>query len=115
MGLVDGFPIRITICPGDTEEYEKSMFETYVCAIMPYNEKKVPWKSGLNRGVCFEYQLPIGDIAGEWDRGVFDDDCGFGHADFFPKPWEEIGHENSTYFPDGQVTVVLKMRRPKKV
>lgn len=115
IGLVDGCPMRIAICRDCTEKCKKSRFGIFVYAIMPYNEAEVPLYKGLSRGMRFEFQLQIGDVAREWTRDVFDDDTGFGYGNLSKKPWEEIVHENSTYFPDGQVTVKLRTRLPKKV
>jgi len=110
IGLIDGCPMRIAICRERTET-----FGIFVYAIMPYNEAEVPLDNGLSHGMCFRYQLQIGDVAGEWTRNVLEDSTGFGDDDIFKKPWEEIVHENSTYFPDGQVTITVRTRLPKKV
>jgi hypothetical protein len=40
----------------------------------------------------------------------FDDNIAWTFGNFFQKPWEEVVHEGSTYFPGGQTTVEVGIR-----
>jgi len=52
---------------------------------------------------------------GRWEiQRLYDDETAWGSSNCFGKPWEEVVHEGSMYFSDGQLEVEVGMRLPGK-
>ena len=65
----------------------------------------------MSRSAGFEYRLRAGSCEWGWLEKLFvDDDPSWGYPIFFKKSWEEIVHENSAYFPGGQMLLEVGMR-----
>lgn len=77
---------------------------------MPFNEAEETWGHCLSRCASLRFRFRVGNKSGPWIRHAINDEDGYGLGYFFDRPWKEVVHEGSPYFPGGQMTIVVQTR-----
>jgi len=111
LSLVNCYPIAIEVYH-ESGKQEETSFDVYVFVLMPIWKAKT-WEGCLSRSAGFEYRLRAGSCKLGWFESsglLFDDELGWGYNMFPKESWEEIVHENSAYFPGGQMLLEVGTR-----
>lgn len=112
VGLADGYPTIMQ--PGrELGASGKITFGFLVLLRMPVWEGKI-LENDVSRCAILGYNFRVGTGAKGWAIGLFDGRLAFGTYDYFEKTWEEVVHENSAYFPGGQISIEVQTRVPRK-
>ena len=113
LALVNGYPVRI-FSGRERGEQEQTSLGIFLWVVMP--EWRVAFigdgVDGRRRFASFEFSLKVGTKKLPYVGQPFGDRAPYGYVNFFLKPWEEVVHEGSTYFPGGQTIVEVEMRLP---
>ena len=111
IGLVDGYPLRISVAHYSGETYGSAGIFVYM--VMP------TWTAETRDGrasrcTSFEYNLRVGPIARADFVRLREGEIGRGYPDFFERSLDDVVHEESAYLVDGQLTIEVGMRARRK-
>ena len=112
MGLVDGYPLRFTVAHESRDGKEPSL-GMYVFVIMPPWTTHI-WEGGVGRCTSLAYTLRVTNREREEYLRLRYGEKGLGFSDVFGKSWDNMFHETSSYFPDGQLAVEVTMEVVEK-
>ena len=107
LGVVAGFPVHLTI-----KRTDQDTFGIFTFLLMP-DVRGGSFSSCLGRGVGFDVSLQVRRVIGSIQR-LFDGNVAYGWPDFLFKPWQEIVHEGSSYFPEGKMSVTVTLKKLTK-
>jgi len=103
MGLVDGYPLRFEVAHESRDGKEPSL-GMYVFVVMPSWTTQI-WEGGVGRRKSLAYTLRVPNGERKKYLRLRYGEVGLGFSDVFGISWDNIFHEKSSYFPDGQLIV----------
>jgi hypothetical protein len=107
IGVMAGLPIKMSL-----DREKEDTLGLYVQPLMPELQGET-FASCLDRRVGLKVFMESNYVVRSF-HCFFKDGDSYGSIDFFRRPWEEVVHENSFYFPEGKMAVTIKFKKLTK-